>query len=114
MTLSDKLAPTIVSATRTDNTHLVVVLSEDCMNITKPNNGGFTVSDNGNAALTYIVTAIAQGVDAQHIILTVVDMSASSTKGVKVKYTAGTNGTIRDLAGNAMITNTTGVSIAAW
>ena len=37
------------------------------------------------------------------MILTVADMSASAAVGVKVRYTAGTNGTIQDVAGNAML-----------
>jgi hypothetical protein len=113
-TLNDKLAPTMVSAVRTDNTHLVVTLSEDCINITKANTGGFTVNQVGSTTITYAVTAITQGVDAHHVILTVADIGASSSVGVKIKYTAGTNGTIQDLAGNAMATSSTGVTVAPW
>jgi hypothetical protein len=112
--LVDTSEPTLVSATGTDNTHLTVTLSENCTNITKANNGGFTVSEIGNTSKTYAVSAIAQGTDASHVVLTVANMGVSGAKGVKIKYTAGTNGTIRDIAGHAMATNNTGVSAAAW
>ena len=47
-TLNDKLAPALVSAVRTNNTHLTVTLSENCVNLTKANDGGFTVQRNRN------------------------------------------------------------------
>jgi hypothetical protein len=41
-------------------------------------------------------------------------MSASALAGVTVKYTAGGNGTVADPTGNTMVTDATGVTIAAW
>lgn len=112
--LNDKVLPTLVSAARTDNTHITVTLSENCTNIAKANDGGFAVEEKGTPATTYAVTSIAQGADASHVVLTVADMAVSDQKGVSVKYTAGGNGTIQDVAGNTMATNNTGVVIAPW
>ncbi|NCB52651.1 MAG: leucine-rich repeat domain-containing protein, partial [Clostridia bacterium] len=109
----DGTPPTLMSASLTSSTQITVALSEDCQNLTQANDGGFTVKEmNGTAA--YTVSATAQGDDTDHVVLTVADVSASASKGVTVTYTKGTNGTIADLAGNALETNTSGVSIAPW
>lgn len=112
--LKDQKPPVIERVEKTSNTSITVILSEDCTNIDKDNDGGFTVEETGNPAITYAVSSIAQGSDARHVILTVANISASSKKGVKIKYTAGGNGTIQDIAGNIMATNDTGLTIAAW
>ncbi|MDD3363508.1 MAG: S-layer homology domain-containing protein [Syntrophomonas sp.] len=110
----DTTTPVINNAAFTDNTHITIVLNEECTNIAKGNNGGFTVYETGASAVTYAVGSIAQGTDAGHVVLTVTDMGVSGQEGVTVKYSAGENGTIQDLAGNAMVSNEEGRSIAAW
>ncbi|HEX2934481.1 MAG TPA: Ig-like domain-containing protein [Bacteroidales bacterium] len=112
--LNDKLAPTLVSAVRTDDTHIVVTLSENCLGLTNANNGGFSVFETGAAGTTYPVLATAQEVDASHAILMVANMAASGKEGVTVAYVAGGNGTIQDLAANTMATNNTGFTINPW
>lgn len=113
-TLNDQLAPTLVSALRTDDTHLNVTLSENCVNLTKANDGGFTVCETGAPGTTYAVASITQGADAHHVVLTVADPNISAKEGITVKYTSGGNGTVQDTAGNAMATNSTGVTVAPW
>ena len=110
----DTQAPSLQSAVRTDNTHITAGLSEECANLTKANDGGFTVAETGAPGTTYAVSGIAQGADASHVILTVADMGVSAKEGVTVKYTAGGNGTVADTAGNAMATDGTGVSVTGW
>lgn len=112
--LKDQKPPVIERVEKTSNTSITVILSEDCTNIDKDNDGGFTVEETGNPAITYAVSSIVQGSDARHVILTVANISSSSQKGLKIKYTAGGNGTIQDIAGNIMATNDTGITIAAW
>lgn len=109
----EKTVPNLVGATRTDDTHITVTLSENCTNIAKANDGGFTVAETGTGT-PYAVSAIAQGVDASHVVLTVANLGISAKEGVTVKYTAGGNGTVQDTAGNAMATEGTGVNVAAW
>ena len=113
--LKDLKSPIIQRVERTsNNTSITVILSENCTNIDKANDGGFKVEETGTPAKTYVVSAISQGSDARHVILTVADISASYKKGVTVKYTAGGNGTIQDIAGNIMATDSTGKAINAW
>ena len=109
----DLTAPTLESAVRTDDTHLTVTLSENCSNLVKANNGGFTVTETGTAT-TYAVTATAQGSDARHVVLTVANLGISAKEGVTVTYTAGVNGTIQDIAGNVLTSDATGVVVAGW
>jgi hypothetical protein len=109
----DTVKPTISSVTRTDNTHITVTLSENCTNLTKVGDGGFSIIETGTPGTTYAVGTIAQGADASHVVLTVVDMGISAKEGVTVKYTAGGNGTIQDTAGNTLGTDT-GKTVAAW
>lgn len=113
-TLNDFTAPTIVSASRTNNTELIVTLSENCTNIIKGNDGGFTVCETGAPGTTYTVSSITQGVDAGHVVLSVTDMGLSGKEGVTVSYTAAGNGNIQDSRGNAMVTNASGVTVTAW
>lgn len=112
----DSVAPTMVSGSRTNNTTLVVTLSEGTAlnTVTKANAGGFTVNETGNVEITYAVSAIARGSATNKIVLTVANMSLSSTAGVTIKYTAGGDGTVKDAYGNALATNATGVLVAAW
>ncbi|GBF32082.1 surface adhesion protein [Desulfocucumis palustris] len=112
--LNDQTPPTLAGAARTDDTHITVALSKNCTNITKANDGGFTVEESGFPGTTYVVSAIAQGVDASHVVLTVANMGVSAKEGVTVKYTAGGNGTVQDTAGNALATDGAGVAVAAW
>jgi hypothetical protein len=113
-TLNDLTPPTLVSAVRTDNTHITVTLSKNSVNIAKANDGGFTVIETGAPGTVYAVTAIAQGSDASHVVLTVADTGVSAREGVTVKYTAAGNGTVRDTLGNVMLTNGAGVGVTAW
>ncbi|MBU7008349.1 S-layer homology domain-containing protein [Phosphitispora fastidiosa] len=112
--LNDKTPPTLVSAVRDSDTQITVTLSENSTDIAKANDGGFTVEETGDAGTTYAVASIAQGVDAAHVVLTVADMGISAKEGITVKYTAGGNGTVQDLAGNALATDAAGVSAAGW
>lgn len=77
---ADTVAPTLSSASRTNNTTIEVTLSElaDVDSITKANDGGFTVEETGTPATTYAVTAIAPGATNNKIILTVATMLASA------------------------------------
>ncbi len=113
-TIATDKAPVLSGAAVIDSTHIEVSLSEDCVNIDKANDGGFIVHETGKASEVYNVSAIAQGTDASHVVLTVGDISASGKEGITVKYSAGANGTIQDLTGNAMVTDSTGVDIAPW
>lgn len=112
----DKTVPTLASVTDTNVTTLNVVLSELAITgtITKANAGGFVVYETGTPATTYAVASIAPGVDNTHVVLTVADMTASAVPGVTVTYVAGGNGTVTDLAGNALATNATGVVTGAF
>ena len=112
----DVAAPTLSSAARTNNTTIEVTLSEllDVDTITKSNDGGFTVEDASTPATTYAVTAIAPGATRNKVILTVATIAASQANEVKVKYAATGNGTVTDIAGNALATDATGVTIASW
>ncbi len=109
----DNTAPTLDSVVRNSDTQITVTLSENCQNLIKANNGGFTVTKTGTGT-TYAVTATAQGSDVSHVVLTVADMATAGAAGITVTYTAGGNGTIADLAGNALATDGTGSVIAAW
>ena len=108
--LKDKFVPTITEASRTSDTSLIVTLSEDCKNIVKTGTGGFTVYKTGTTT-AYAVSKIAQGVDASHVVLTVANLGTAGRVGVTVKYTKGTSGTVQDLAGNPLATNSIGVTV---
>lgn len=112
----DVTAPTLASAARNSNTQLTVTLSElaNADSITKANAGGFTVEDAVTPATTYAVTAIAPGATDNLVVLTVATVAASQVTGLKVKYTAGGNGTVTDVATNALATNAVGVTISGW
>ncbi len=112
--LPDTTTPTLLSAARDSNTQITVTLSEASQNLIKANSGGFTVFETGNPGTTYGVSATAQGLDSSHVVLTVADLGVSAAQGLTVTYTAGVNGTIQDLAGNALATDGTGVTIALW
>ena len=60
--LNDKLPPALVSAVRTDNTHITVTLSDICVNLVHANEGGFTAQETGSSTY-YAVSATAQGVN---------------------------------------------------
>jgi hypothetical protein len=111
----DEVVPTLSSAVRNNDTQLEVTLSELAIasTITKANAGGFTVTETGGVA-TYAVSAIAPGATNDKIVLTVASMTVSGNEGVTVTYTAGGNGTVADLASNALATNAVGVVVAAW
>ena len=83
----------------------------------KANDGGFVVTML-NSLTTYAVSAIAHGATNDLVVLTVADMSGSSSAGVKVTYSSGSrpgdNGTVTDANGNYLATDSTGVSIVAW
>lgn len=105
--------PTLQSAVRNSDTKITVTLSEPCNNFTKANDGGFTVTETGTSN-TFAVTAIEQGADQRHVVLTVENMRSAWEKGVTVTYTAGGNGTIADLSGTPMDTDIVGVVITPW
>lgn len=112
---ADLTAPTILSAVRVSATSYTVTLSEnmDAASVTKSNAGGFVVAETGAPSTAYAVSATAPGVTANKITLTVADTSASTLAGVTITYTAGGNGTAKDVAGNVLATNATGVTAAA-
>ena len=110
----DKEAPILIGAVRNNDTKITVTLSESSINLTKANHGGFTVSEIGTPSITYVVSAIEQGSDATHVILTVSDMSISAKEGILVSYTQGGNGMIQDTATNPLATNSIGLAIPAW
>jgi len=114
--------PTISSAVKDSNTQITVTLSEhaDTDTITKSNDGGFVVTQTGTLT-TFAVSAVAPGETNDKVVLTVADMTDAQSAGVTVTYVkssampgGGRNGTVTDANGNAMATDSTGVSIAAW
>lgn len=105
--------PTILSAARDNDTHITVSLSEDCSNLIKDNTGGFTVYENGTGK-QYNVTNIRKGNDSSYVVLTVDNFAVSASKGLVVKYTAGGDGNIEDMTGNALATDARGVEISPW
>ena len=110
----DTAPPVLDSAERNDNTHITVTLSENCTGLTKDSSGGFIVHESGNSGIIYEVTSITQADDARCVILTVADMGISAKEGVTVKYTSVGDGTVQDMAGNYMTTDSTGIMLAAW
>jgi hypothetical protein len=66
------------------------------------------------SATTFAVSAIAPGASNALVVLTLAEMGAAGTSGVVVTYAAGGNGTVTDVPSNALATDSTGVSIAAW
>ncbi len=109
----DTVPPTLVSAQRLDDTHITATLSEDCTNISKANDGGFSVTETGSGT-AYAVTGIAPHGDNRHIKLDVENMSPSARAGVTLKYTAGGHGNVQDMAGNPMADNLSGILISPW
>ncbi|MDD3212449.1 MAG: hypothetical protein PHY64_02190 [Eubacteriales bacterium] len=110
----DTSVPSMTGAVRDSNTQITIALSEACRELAKSNDGGFTVSKVGDASTTYAVSATAQGADTSHVVLTVDSIALAGYAGVKITYVTGANGTITDLSGNALATDATGVTIAAW
>lgn len=109
----DIIPPKLQSATRDSGTRITVTLSEPCLNLTNTNDGGFTVTRTGTGD-TFAVTAMAQGADANQIILIVENTAPAWKNGLTVAYTAGGNGKITDIAGNPLATDSTGVIIPHW
>ncbi|MBW2632355.1 MAG: PGF-pre-PGF domain-containing protein, partial [Deltaproteobacteria bacterium] len=105
---SDTTAPTLISVARDNDTQITVTMSESVTAL-GPGDGGFTVTKTGDTT-TYTVSKIATGGSDEFVVLTVADMAASG--GVTVTYNATNNGTITDIAGNALETDTTGVAVA--
>lgn len=112
----DETAPTLDSAVRTNDTTLVVTVSEllRVASITAANDGGFVVHETGTPGTTYAVTAIEPGDTDDEVKLTIASAAASSAAGLTVKYSSAGNGNVEDLAGNDLATDNTGVVIAAW
>ncbi|MFC5405339.1 SwmB domain-containing protein [Cohnella soli] len=112
----DTTPPALSLAFRNSDTQITVILDEvaAAATVTKSNDGGFTVRDKANPGIQYTVSKIAPGGTPDQVVLTVSNLSASSSVGVTVTYTAGGNGTVTDAAGNAMVTDTIGKSITAW
>lgn len=113
---TDFTAPTLVSVNADDSTHLTVTLSELLKDTTttKENDGGFVVYETGTPGTLYAVESIAPGATNDKVVLTVANMLVSGKEGVTVTYAAGGNGTVSDVAGNALATNAVGVAVAAW
>lgn len=105
-----------MSAARVDDTHIELTFSEllNVASITKANDGGFVVADTVTPATTYAISAIAPGDTDNKVILTVATIAASDATGITVTYVAEDNGTVADVATIPMITDATGVAIAAW
>jgi hypothetical protein len=114
LTLTEQVPPVMTGAVLNSDTQITVTLSEDVTGTDRLDDGGFAVAEQGNAGITYPVTAISRGDTASEVILTVPDVGISAKEGLTVTYTAGGNGTIADLAGNAMLTDPVGVDIPAW
>jgi len=114
LTLTEMVPPTMTGAVRISDTQLAVTFSEPVTGINKMNDGGFAVTEKGAGGINYPVTAIAQGSAPNEVLLTVADVGVSGKEGLTITYSAGGNGTIADLVGNAMLTDATGVEIAAW
>jgi len=93
-----------------------VTMSEDmaAASVTKANAGGFVVKETGTPATAYSVSAVAPGLTADKVVLTVADMGVSGKEGVTVTYAAGGNGTVADVGGTALATNAVGVAVTAW
>jgi hypothetical protein len=109
----DITPPILQNAVRDSGTQITVTLSEPCLNLTKENDGGFLVTKTGTEE-TYTISGIVQGADASYVVLTVDNMAAAGVKGITVTYTAGANGTITDISGNPLATNSIGVVISPW
>lgn len=105
-------APSILSASRVDATHIRLVLSESCNGTVHSDQGGFSVEEKGNALITYSVTATAKGESESIVILTTADASVSAKEGLTVQYTPGGSGTIQDKTGNPLVTSS--MDVAAW
>jgi len=114
LTLTEMVPPTMTGAVRISDTQLAVTFSEPVTGINKMNDGGFAVTEKGAGGINYPVTAIAQGSAPNEVLLTVADVGVSGKESLTITYSAGGNGTIADLVGNAMLTDATGVEIAAW
>jgi hypothetical protein len=112
----DNTVPTILSAVRGSNTQLTVTLSQLALasTITKANDGGFIVYETGTPETTYAVSNIAPGATDDLVVLTVANMLVSGKEGVTVTYATGGNGTVSDVAGNALATDAVGVAVTAW
>jgi hypothetical protein len=112
----DRTAPTLASAVRTNDTTFVVTLSELALDTTTTaaNDGGFIAHETGTPGTTYAVTGIAPGATDDEVVLTVANAGASSAAGLTIKYSSAGNGNVTDLAGNEMVTDNTGVVVAAW
>ena len=112
------IIPVLSSAARDTDTQITVTLSELGLEATidKDNDGGFTVAETGAPATTYAISAINPLVagNDDEVVLTVADMGVSAKEGVTITYTAGVNGTVTDVPGNALATDATGVTISAW
>ena len=111
----DNVAPTLVSSVHNSDTQITVTLSKlaNASTITKPNDGGFTVTKTG-LGTTYTVTSVAPGSDNTRVVLTVASMTTSGGTGVIVTYSHSGNGTIADTLGNLLATDNTGITIPPW
>lgn len=110
----DNTSPLLVNAETTDNTHITVTFNEDCSDMTKSGNGGFSVYETGNPGIVYTVSSTQEGANARSVVLTTDDMGVSAKEGITVKYIASEDGEITDIAGNVLVTHSTGLNAAAW
>lgn len=108
--------PTLLSATRDDDTTITVTLSELALaaTITKANDGWFTVFETWTPTTTYAVSAINPWATDDLVVLTVADVSASDLVWLTVTYTKWGNGTITDMNWNVLDTDSVWVTIPAW
>lgn len=108
----DNTPPVLVNAVRNNSTQITVTLSENCTNLSAPNNGGFTVTKTGTAT-TYEVASISSSTP-NTVVLTVANTDSAGRTGLTITYTAGGNGNVQDTVGNVMVNNNTGVVIGAF
>jgi len=101
--ITDGQLPTITSVARVTDTSLAVNFSEVLTQatITKPNAGGFTVTNLADNSVP-AVSAVNPGATTAQAILTVGDISSAIDAGLSVRYVAGGDGTVTDVALNVL------------
>ncbi|TMN21862.1 hypothetical protein [Lentibacillus cibarius] len=106
---AETVAPTVVSASQVDATHIKVTLSENIESSSIIADGtGFNVEDSATTPVNYNISAAAAGDNSDEIILTVEDYSGA-TGDIKVKFSTQLD-KYEDAAGNDTATESTGVT----
>lgn len=111
----DEIAPTLDSATRTNDTTLAIVMSEVISEstATKANNWWFNVFVTGTPWATFEISSISV-LTWNNIILTVADVWTAIDDWLTVTYTKWWNWTVSDLAWNKLETDAIWVVIPSW